>query len=247
MNSVPATASTARKNSPPAWRRQLPYWGAALLMVVITVGLWPAAVPVELGAVSRGPLTVTVDEEGMTRIKHRYGVTAPVAGQLRRIDWKAGAAVEAGKTVLAVLETAGADFLDARTLAATAARVQAAAAAREAAAAQQARAAATAKLFGADFARAKELLARNVFSRQEFDAAQMKNDTAAQDARSAEFALQVAEFELQQARALLTRGADGTTNAEPLVITSPVSGRILRRASGKRAVGSGGLPLDGGG
>ena len=57
----------------------------------------------------------------------------------------------------------------------------------------------------------------------------MHADTAVQDVRAAEFALKVAEFEMQQARALLTRGASGGASAaEPLVITSPVSGKILR-------------------
>lgn len=244
MNSVPSPTLPAKKNGPPAWRRQLPYLGGVLLVLLIAVGLWPRAVPVEIGVVTRGPLVVTVDEEGMTRVKNRYVVTAPVAGQLRRIDWKAGAVVEAGKTVLAVLETGGADFLDARSLAASEARVQAATAAREAAVAQQARAAAAAKLFGADFARATELLGKKVLSRQEFDAAQMRTDTAAQDARAAEFALQVAEFELQQARALLTRGAGGSTaGVEPLVITSPVSGKILRVYQESARLVPAGFPL----
>jgi HlyD family secretion protein len=146
---------------------------------------------------------------------------------LRRIDWKAGAVVEAGKTVLAVLETGGADFLDARSQAQAEARVHATEAAREAALAQRERAAAAAKMFGADYERLKELFAKKVLSQQEFDAAQMRTDTAAQDARAAEFSLKVAEYELEQARALLVRGQGGGS-AEPLVITSPVGGKILR-------------------
>jgi HlyD family secretion protein len=201
--------------------------GAALLVALIVAGLWPRAVPVEVATVARGPLVVTVDEEGMTRVKNRYLVSAPVAGQLRRIDWKAGAVVEAGKTVLAVLETSGADFLDARSQAQAEARVRGAEAAREAALAQKERATSAAKMFASDFGRLKDLYAKKVLSAQEFDAAQMRADTTAQDARASEFALKVAEFEWQQARALLTRGQPGG-GAEPLTITSPISGRILR-------------------
>lgn len=229
MKPTPPPSTAAKKNGSPAWRRRLPWIGGALLIALIVVGLWPRAVPVEIATVVRGPLVVTVDEEGMTRVKNRYLVSAPVAGQLRRIDWKAGAVVEAGKTVLAVLETSGADFLDARSQAQAEARVSAAEAAREAALAQKERATSAAKMFTADLERLKELFAKKVLSPQEFDVAQMRADTTAQDARAAEFALKVAEFELQQARAVLTRGAGGSaTNAEPLVITSPVSGRILR-------------------
>ena len=123
----------AVRSGAPAGRRRLPWFGAVALVALIVAGLWPEAAPVELAAVRRGPLVVTVDEEGMTRVKNRYVITAPVAGQLRRIDWKAGAEVVAGKTVLAVIEAGGADFLDARLQAQAEARVKAAEAAREAA------------------------------------------------------------------------------------------------------------------
>ncbi len=242
MNPVPPPSPAAKKTGAPAWRRRLPLLGGLLLVVLIVVGLWPRAVPVEAAKVTRGPLVVTVDEEGMTRVKNRYLVSAPVAGQLRRIDWKAGAVVEAGKTVLAVLETSGADFLDARSQAQAEARVRAAEAAREAALAQRERAAATAKMFAADFERLKQLFAQKVLSAQEFDSAQMRTATAAQDERAAEFGLKVAEFELQQARALLVRGGPGGS-AEPLVITSPVNGRILRVFQESARVVPGGFSL----
>lgn len=198
-----------------------------MLVALIVIGLWPRAVPVESGVVTRGPLVVTVDEEGMTRVKNRYVVSAPVGGQLRRIDWKAGAEVEAGKTVLAVLETSGADLLDARSQAQAEARVRAAEAGRDAALAQRDRARAAAKMFASEFERVKQLREQKVLSPQEFETAQMRAETGAQDVRAAEFALKVAEFELQQARALLLRGQPGG-GGEPLTITAPVSGRILR-------------------
>src|SRR5581483_1753122 len=105
--------SPAKKKTTPTWRRRLPWIGGAALVALIVVGFWPRPIPVESGVVTRGPMIVTVDEEGMTRVKNRYVISAPVAGQLERIDWKAGAPVAAGQTVLAVLESSGADFLDA--------------------------------------------------------------------------------------------------------------------------------------
>ncbi|MSU64769.1 MAG: HlyD family efflux transporter periplasmic adaptor subunit [Opitutus sp.] len=235
MTPSPLPSSAAKAKSSPAWRRSLPLLGGALLVALIVLGLWPRAVPVEVASVTRGPLVVTVDEEGMTRVRNRYVVFAPVAGQLRRIDWKAGATVEAGQTVLAVLETSGADFLDARSQAQAEARVRAAEAAREAALAQRERASAAARMFLADFERAKQLRIREVSSAQEFDTAEMRAATSAQDARAAEFAFKVADYDLQQARAVLSRGLPQpagqpavAANVEPLVITSPISGKILR-------------------
>src|SRR5512146_932409 len=153
MKPTPPPLSVTKKNGAPTWRRRLPWLGAGLLVALIVVGLWPRAVPVEVAPVLHGPLVVTVDEEGMTRVRNRYVVSAPVAGQLRRIDWKAGAAIEAGKTVLAVLEPSGADFLDARSQAQAEARVRAAEAARDAASAQRDRARASSRTFSADFER----------------------------------------------------------------------------------------------
>jgi HlyD family secretion protein len=210
------------------WQRRLPLVAGAVLVALIVIGLWPRPIAVEVAKVTRGPLVVTVDEEGMTRVKNRYVVSAPVSGQLRRIDWKPGAVVEAGKTVLAVLESTGADFLDARSEAQAVARIRAAEAAREAALAQRDRATAAAKMFRSDFERVKTLRDQKVLSAQEFETAQMRAETAAQEVRAGEFALKVAEFEVQQAKAVLSRGLPGGGSAEPLVITSPVNGRILR-------------------
>src|SRR5690349_22705945 len=132
----PSVPPPVKKSRGRGWRRAVPYLAVAVLVGLIVLGLWPRAVTVEVAAVSRGPMVVTVDEEGMTRVKNRYVISAPVGGQLRRIDWKAGAQVEANETVMAVLETVGADFLDARTQTQAEARVRSAEAAKEAAAAQ---------------------------------------------------------------------------------------------------------------
>ena len=212
------------------WTRRLPWIIGLGLAGIIILGLLPKPLPVEIAQVSRGDLKVTVNEEGMTRVKNRYVITSPVAGQLRRIDLKPGAPVEAGKTVLAVLESGGADLLDTRSLAQAQARVRAAQAAVAQAAAQRARASANAKMQREDFVRQKQLFTAGTLSRQEFDAADMRATTTAQDERATEFAGQIAEFELAQAQALLLRGqpTGAAAGGEPLLISSPVSGRVLR-------------------
>lgn len=211
------------------WSRSLPWLGGGLLVLLIAIGLWPQPEPVEIGLVSRGPLALMVEEEGMTRVKNRYVISSPVGGLLRRIDWKPGAEVVAGETVLAVLDTRGADLLDARGQAQAEAQVQAAAAALQLADAQHQSAAAAARLARTELERMARLFAAGSVSQQELDAAALRETSAAQAARAAGFALQVAGFELQQAKAVLLRGqAKDPANIEPLVITAPVSGRILR-------------------
>ena len=81
-------------------------WSAVSLAGVagLVYAMRPQPVPVDLAPAVRGPLRVTVDEDGKTRIKERYIVSAPVFGRVHRIDLKAGDRVEAGKTVLAIIE-----------------------------------------------------------------------------------------------------------------------------------------------
>lgn len=251
MNSpLPSPAASSKKNpqgaAPRRWTRRLPWLGGALLAALIVVGLWPKPLPAEVAVVARGDLVVTVNEEGMTRVKNRYVIASPVAGQLRRIEWKAGAIVEAGKTVLAVLESGGANLLDTRSLAQAEARIRASEAAVAQAQAQRARAGASAKMQRDDFTRQQRLFASGASSRQEIDGAEMRATAAAQEERAAEFAGQIAEFELAQARAVLVRGRPAglaaSTN-EPLVITAPVSGRILRVLQESERLVPAGFPL----
>src|SRR5689334_15198660 len=94
------------------------------LLAAIVWGMWPRPLSVEMGVVDEAPFTMSVVEEGKTRIRHRYVVSPPVAGMLRRVPLRAGARIEAGKTVLAEIEAAPVAFLDERTRAEAEARVR---------------------------------------------------------------------------------------------------------------------------
>lgn len=247
MNATPSAPRSAPQSRAPThrWTRHLPWIGGVLLVLLIVIGLWPKPLPVETAVVARGDLAVTVDEEGMTRVKNQYIIFSPVAGQLRRIDWKPGAPIKAGRTVLATLETKGADFLDARGEAQVRAQVQAAIARRELAAAQRESARAAAKLAQQEHDRLSALRNAGSLSQQEFDTGATRAITAMQDARASEFALQVAEFEIAQAQAALLRGQtdNPVANGEPLAITSPVDGQVLRVFQESERNVSAGFPL----
>src|SRR5688500_11686875 len=83
--------------------RWLPYLGGLLLLALIVAGLWPKPAPVETARVLIGKLRTSVNEEGKTRIRQRYVISAPVNGQLRRIPFKAGADITSTQTVVAVI------------------------------------------------------------------------------------------------------------------------------------------------
>ncbi|HEY9163825.1 MAG TPA: efflux transporter periplasmic adaptor subunit, partial [Magnetovibrio sp.] len=104
------------------------FWGVAsgLLAAFLAWSFVPAAVPVDVAGVAQGPMSVRVTTEGTTRVKDIYALSAPVAGRLLRIEAKAGDAVAAGQTQLAVIEPADPSFLDQRSRAEAEAQVQAA-------------------------------------------------------------------------------------------------------------------------
>ena len=70
-----------------AWR---PFQLALLIVAVLAaIGVWafrPQPVSADFAAVDRGPLEVTVEEEGRTRVRDRYVVSAPLPGRMRRIE-----------------------------------------------------------------------------------------------------------------------------------------------------------------
>jgi HlyD family secretion protein len=87
---------------------------AVVIGSLIAVALWPRAVVVDLAAVSRGPLVVTIDEEGRTRVRERFVVTAPVTGRILRIELEPGDRVTRGE-VIARVQPESPPLLDART------------------------------------------------------------------------------------------------------------------------------------
>ena len=67
------------------------WWAAALAVIVVAAGLtyafWPRPVPVSLGTAERGSMMVTVEDEGETRVKEVYTISAPLAAASSCIRW----------------------------------------------------------------------------------------------------------------------------------------------------------------
>ena len=222
------------------WR----YLAGAALVGLIAFGLWPKPQLVEIAVATRGPLVVTVDEEGVTQVRHRYLISSPVSGQLRRIDLKPGAPIVAGQTVVAVLEPASGDILDASSQAQAEARVRAAESQVAQAQAERQRAAASYELAQSEAARQRVLGRDKLVSQQEIDIAESRERTTAQEDRASTFALQVARYELERAQAVLQRSQPGAAAETSLLkITSPISGQVLRVWQESSRPVTGGLAL----
>jgi HlyD family secretion protein len=213
---------------------------------LLIYGFWPVPVQVEVVTATRGTLLVTVNEDGKTRIREKYVVSAPVAGKLLRLELDAGDPVQQGQTVLARIEPRDPTLLDARALAEAAARVRAAEAAQYQAAATLKRAQEAYELSRHDYDRARELIQNRVISRAEFDKAEHQEQMAKADVHSADFSKKVANFELELAKAALIRtrvGPDDTESSSTLTILSPIDGQVLRVMQESAAVVTPGTEL----
>lgn len=80
------------------WKKQMPWVLLGLGLTTVTVlALRPVPISVELGAVTPGDLTVSINAEGQTRVKNPFIVAAPVTGRLSRIDREVGDSIQAGE------------------------------------------------------------------------------------------------------------------------------------------------------
>lgn len=185
-----------------------------------------------IGTVTRGPLEVVLQEEGKTRIKQRYVITAPVAGTVRRIALQPGDAVQAGQT-LAEIDAAASSLLDPRARSQAQADVRSAQAQLEAARKRSSAAQASQRLAQADWQRAQSLHPSGAISKQELDQARTRHDAAQAEWGVARADEQAASARLAAARALLQeegRAAAGTdSTGKVLSVTAPAAGRILKR------------------
>jgi HlyD family secretion protein len=227
--------------------RYLPILAVAVAgIALLAYALWPQPVQVDVLRVTRGPLQVTIDEDGKTRVKERYVVSAPLSGQLGRVELHPGDAVEAGKTMVAAIEPTDPALLDARLMSEAESRVKAAEAAKEQATARLAAAREAHLLAEHNLKRAQGLVLTKAIPQAEFDATEHQERIAAETLRAAEFGDRVAVFELALAQAAFVRTRPTTKEKnEPqrLEIRSPVDGKVFRVIQESAAVVSLGQPL----
>jgi HlyD family secretion protein len=229
----PTPPAPKRNNAARHRRRWLPWAGAALLAGLIVAGFWPKPVPVETATVIAGPLQASVNEEGKTRIKQRYLASAPVAGQLQRIPWKAGDVVRSGETVLAVIVPLSPGLLDARARAQAEAR-------RDTAAAILARAQAGHVFAASELKRFGQLFTEKTVSVQEWENAQWREAAAGRERTAAESFLRETEAALAEFTSATNQNAAAQATIE---VKAPATGRVLRVFEESSRVVNAGMPL----
>jgi HlyD family secretion protein len=214
--------------------------GLLVVAAIVAVAVWPASMDVDVARAEQGPMQVTIDEDGETRVRHRFVVSAPVAGRAQRIELEPGDAVVRGKTILARLLPAESPLLDARSRSELTAGVEAARAAVGQAQAERNRTVEALARARSTFARQQELLKAGAISNDDLEAAETSVRTAEESQRAAEFTATRAEYELQLARARLQAPQ---TSGRSVDIVAPVDGVILKRLRESESVVPVGEPL----
>lgn len=229
-------------------RRRVALWATLglLLLAGLAYAFRPRPVRVDFAVAERGSLVVTVDEEGETRVRDVFVLSAPVTGRARRVDVEAGDPVIAGETVVTEIEPTDPTLLDARSEIEGEAAIRAAEAGRDLAAAEVERAVAELEFARTELARQRSLMQRGVASSRDLDAARREHRTRQAALDTARAALQERSFELDRARARLVsplEAEDPHGHCECIPIRAPVSGRVLRVVRESEGVVQAGEPL----
>jgi HlyD family secretion protein len=201
----------------------------AVVILAVAYGFMPRPVPVDVVKAGRGPFRVTIDEEGKTRVKDRFVLSAPVGGYMRRIELDVGDHVKKGQAVV-LLEPMRSDVLDPRRRAEAEAAVSAARAVLNSAEENARAATADAEYARLRLERNRKLHEQGYIARDVLDQSESEAKRSEANRLSAEAAVKTARSELERARASLgysaAEGASG--KSEIVTVRTPVGGRVLK-------------------
>lgn len=200
--------------------------GATAALVVLYWLLAPRSILVETTIVGEGPFTAVVEEDGRTRVRNRYVVSAPLSGYVNRSALRAGDAVKVGQ-ILATIAPNAPPLIEARTRQELEERVGAAQASVEEAGALEERAQALLARARSDLERTTQLKDRGVATVAQLDRETAAFQSAEREVAAADRHRHVAQHVLEQARAALRRSANGHSG-ERFAVSSPIAGQVLK-------------------
>ncbi len=215
-------------------------WGvvgvAFLILVAAAWALVPKPLDVEVARVTRGPLEVSIAEDGIARIRERYEVAAPVTGKLLRVEVHAGDSVDAGAALVRIKPAP----LDPKQEAQLTGRLRSAEQAAREAEALVRGARDSARRAHLEAERIRKLAAQSILSRDALEAAVTAESVAARAQDAARFRAEATAFDVTVARAALGQ-LDGDT--DEVVVRAPVRGRVLQVLRESETIVPAGTPL----
>ena len=233
---------------PMLWiKRGLIVLGVVGLVGALAWTLWPKPVLVDVAEIRKGSLVVTVDEEGKTRIKDVYTVSAPITGKLVRLSLEAGDRVKKDVTTVAIIEPMAPSFLDVRATRELEAQLEAAKAAVALAEAEINQAAAELEFAQSELRRAQLLIKSKIISERSLERARIDVDTRQAALTRAKANLDVRKRELDSSQARLIGPEEAWKGEVPVgccvTVRAPESGRVLRLIQESERVVTAGTPL----
>src|SRR3989304_2208367 len=222
--------------------------GALVLTGAIVAAIWfvwPRPIPVDLVTVTSGPMEVTVEDEGKTRVRNVYTVSAPLVGRVLRNPRRVGDQVTADETIVAVLQPMAPSLLDVRSREEVQAAIAAAEAAVKFAEAEVRRIDAALEFSRTGLPRAQALFRTNTIAAKMLDKAKFDVETNEAALVSAKAQFDVRRHEQHNATARLI---DPSSSAQPgpsccVQIRAPVTGRVLKINQESETVVQPGPPL----
>ena len=215
----------------------------ATLTLAVAALVWillrPAPVLVEVSKATRGPMRVTVDEDGETRAHDRFVVAAPIPGRMLRIELEEGDAIRANQVVVRIEPLP----LNQQQREEVLGRIESAEAAKRQAEARAEHAREDYEQSRRDRERAENLAREKVISAQTLEQARNAAITSSEELQAAKFSALAADSEVKVARAGLVGIGDATVERKVVSLRAPVAGRVLRILEKSERVVQAGAPL----
>lgn len=204
--------------------------GLVLLAVAIYIMSIPQPLPVDVQAITRGDITGTVADDGMTRVHDRYTVYAPISGKLKRIDLEVGDEVVAGQTRLAAIVPQDPIMLNQRSLAEAEARVAAAQSRVDQAQADLERAEQAEAFAKRQLQREETLVTSGAATEERLDSVRTDLQLRQKEVLIAQRAVMVANQEVLAAKATLVAGDGREVQGTQRIfeVFAPIDGRVFR-------------------
>ena len=201
----------------------------------------PRPLEVEVAQVSEGPFETHIEEDGKTRLRDRYVISAPLAGTIGRVTLREGDAVEAG-ALLATITPVLPAMLDERTRREQQLRVEIAQAQRQRVAARIEGAKVALAQARNEQQRSEQLAKQGFVAPTRLETERLAVQAAQRDLEGAVEEGHVAAHEVEQARAaLLALTSPG--GGRGFALRAPVAGRVLKVVQASEGVVALGAPL----
>ncbi|NTW63935.1 MAG: efflux RND transporter periplasmic adaptor subunit [Chlorobiaceae bacterium] len=208
---------------------------AVVVAITLVIVFRPAAIPVDVAEVASGPLRVTLEAEGVTRVNDRFTLAAPVTGNLQRISLDEGDSVKQGAGVAFILPP----DLGSREYREAEARVGSARASMQEALARQRQVAVNLGQAGLRFSRYQRLYEEGAVSKESFELARNEAEVLKKEKQAAASLLEAARYNLSAVQTFV----DQTISGKPYPVIAPVNGRVLRIHEKNERLVQAGSPL----